>query len=1004
MHVQGTGAKLAAAGIVYGDAKRGRVDALFAMDPNGSGTVGPISIERSDGAAIYARVALDRTRGDGSGLVDVHHFSLLRARMPQLPGLRAAALPLFAGTVDARGAGVVEGGRLSAGGATVHVASSFGNLDGTGSASDGAYAFTGRLVSSFERLHALDGNLDARGGIDAPLSVIGDADAIAVQVPRLGLRRASVRGIALRDAAGTIVKRGATYEVRPLRVDVAGGRAIAEGRFGDGGEVRVTTSALDLRGLGGLGIPLDRGTVSAVAWAGGTAEAPRVRAGILVDGAAYRGVPIAGSALADYANATVTVRDLAAIVAGANVAGSGSVSGLTGKQTPALDVRATVSGAQIATLARASGAPLRYPDGEIDADLHATGAANALQLDGQVRIARGSLNGMAFSDARAAIHGGVAGISAEGGRVTVGSTVVAFSGAFSQAAMQLAVRAPHADLADFDTYSTGSDALVGTGRVSVDAAVSLSGVRTAGDVALAGVHLRQIPVGDVAANWHTSGRTVTSSATVRGARGNATLGASVTFPASEPLRDPLHRTGLVADAQIAGLDLGAWLATAGVFVPVTGTIDGSGHASGAPSAPSFAATASLQNGSVAKVPIQTLTVAASGDRTRLRIDDLRVNAAGLTARGNGTAGYGPHEPIALSIQAQSADLAQLATAVGVKFPVAGTASTTAQITGTRSNPQIADQLDAVNLAVAGYRVPHVHTDVFSDATTATVRGAEIDLQKGRVLLTGTLPIARTDGPLTGTLRAEGIDLAQFNAILPKGTRGTGTLDGTLTAGGTRTAPSAAGTLALTNAGGGRVDATVNAAIANIDDPRGTLSFDARATAAHAGFNVANTTGKVDGSLHASQARGGTPLLAGDLTFSQSRIPLNELIPPSKPAATASPFPVAFDLAVTLGSDVRVQSPNVDIGARGQVAIAGTLAKPQLHGSVRSTDGSVSFYRTFVLQRGVVAFEPDDGIVPNVDATATTHVTDPDTDVLLHIHGPATQLTLDLDSQPASDCS
>jgi hypothetical protein len=90
-----------------------------------------------------------------------------------------------------------------------------------------------------------------------------------------------------------------------------------------------------------------------------------------------------------------------------------------------------------------------------------------------------------------------------------------------------------------------------------------------------------------------------------------------------------------------------------------------------------------------------------------------------------------------------------------------------------------------------------------------------------------------------------------------------------------------------------------------------------------------------------------------------------------------------------------------VGARGRVALAGTLAKPVLGGAVRSTDGTLSFYRNFVLQRGVVAFDRT-GIIPNVDATATTEVPDPPTEILLHVSGPATALNLDLASRPNYD--
>jgi hypothetical protein len=105
------------------------------------------------------------------------------------------------------------------------------------------------------------------------------------------------------------------------------------------------------------------------------------------------------------------------------------------------------------------------------------------------------------------------------------------------------------------------------------------------------------------------------------------------------------------------------------------------------------------------------------------------------------------------------------------------------------------------------------------------------------------------------------------------------------------------------------------------------------------------------------------------------------------------------LNVAATTDDRLQGPAVDVGAKGAVQVSGTLAHPALSGDFSSTDGTLSFYRTFVLQNAQVAFDPASGIIPSVDATATTHVPDPSTDVLLHVHGPATGLSIDFASNP-----
>jgi hypothetical protein len=83
---------------------------------------------------------------------------------------------------------------------------------------------------------------------------------------------------------------------------------------------------------------------------------------------------------------------------------------------------------------------------------------------------------------------------------------------------------------------------------------------------------------------------------------------------------------------------------------------------------------------------------------------------------------------------------------------------------------------------------------------------------------------------------------------------------------------------------------------------------------------------------------------------------------------------------------------------------GTLAHLRPSGSFSSTGGTISFYRTFAVQHGTVSFDPQSGIVPDVDAVATTYITDPDTNIRLHVTGPATNMNLALASEPAYDRS
>ena len=1073
-HVSGSGSRLATNGLVYGAGRDGRLDAFIALDGGGNGTVGPLVVERSDGASLYMRVALDRRHDAGAGIASIRRLSLLPARRAALPGITLAALPALAGTLDGAFAGTVDRGRLSAaaghadlaglrvgalaGSARADLAAArdgtlharfrgrtnVGDLDGAATLEDGLVAVDGRLRSSFERLRPIAPRLEARGGIDVPLRALTDGATSAVQIDGARFLAAVVDGVPLRDAEATVVVRTGDVDVRAARLGVAGGSVVAHGRIGSDDDLVASTSGLR------LGTPLAgiaAGTLRAHLHARGRSSAPQVDVGLVIDGARVHGIDVDGNATATYDAGTLAVDDATALAAGAYATARGVVRNI-GRGTPAIDVTANVHGAQIAALDRVYPLPLRYPDGEIDADVHAGGSLSAPRIAADVRIPAGSLNGLAFRDAHVAVTGDPADLAVRGGTVRVGTTTVEFTGDLSRTRQRVHVRAPRVDLSDFDDYFDSAETLAGRGHVGLDASVAPAAVRTTGDIGIEGARVRRFALGSATATWSTRGRTIHALAGVRGAHGNAALVADVQLPASEPFRDVSHRIAVDASGTLGAFDLASWLPAAGLTLPVAGLLAARARVHGMPSAPTFALRAGVTNGVVAGYHLDALSLTADGDRASAHLASLHLAGPGLVADANGSAGFGARDPLALELRARSDDLPVLERAAGLKLTVGGSASTDARLSGTRVAPRIAQTLDAANLSYDHYTIPRVHGDVAVDAQTLALNAFEADLTSGTLSASASLPIslARSNlglrnAPLHATLRADAIDLAQFASVLPAGSKLAGTLAGGVVASGTPRAPSIDGSLALaggsyssnlvrspfTNArarltftreqaqlsdvhadvGGGSIDGNGNATFGDVRDLRRTLALNAQLDARNAGLDInPYLRGKANGTITAVKvaARRNTTI-GGEVAFSQTRIPLTALLPSGtpNPQSTAAPLPVAFDFTVQAGNDVRVQGAGVDIGARGAVTVGGTLAAPTLAGSLNATDGRLSFYRTFTLQQGSsVSFAPSDGIIPNVDATATTRISNPDTDILLHVTGPATNLNLDLASNPTYD--
>jgi autotransporter translocation and assembly factor TamB len=371
-------------------------------------------------------------------------------------------------------------------------------------------------------------------------------------------------------------------------------------------------------------------------------------------------------------------------------------------------------------------------------------------------------------------------------------------------------------------------------------------------------------------------------------------------------------------------------------------------------------------------------------------------------------------------------------------------TTTLHLTGRKGDPTLADTLDATQVRVGRLTVPRIHAETEVNRERVTVKTAELDLTAGRLLAAGYAPVALTPTigiaerePLSLAFTADHAELGQFAALLPKGTTATGVLNGTVTLVGSRAVPGLRGQLDLSNGsfegpdltskltngvaelvfadrtmkiqntsvavGGGTLTATGQVSVRDLQDP---------ATSAAANITIVSNgavldapkylKGRVNGTVTIVRAPASQAVVAGTLTFTSTRIPVAALLPSA--AASAAPaqvaIPVAFNLGVDAGTDVRVQGGPVDIGAQGHVHVGGTLAKPELDGQLDSTGGTISFYRTFRLQYpSTVRFHPADGVIPDVDAIATTTVDNPQTDVTIVVTGPATMLNVVLSSDP-----
>lgn len=935
-------------------------------------------------------------------------------------------------------------GRFDGSANDVHVAAldargPWGSFSGSGGSNGTQTALDGRFRGSLGALASVGVNVPATGNVDASVAILVDGATTVVQTQDARFSGAAIGGITVDHLDATVGLHGSQVALYSANSSVGGGHVVASGRLGDGGTIGVATSPI--KNPNDPRVPVRSGTIQLLGTLAGTLAAPRADASAIVTNGQVAGdIPVGGVFALAYAGDRLGLTGSLLRFGDAYATLDGSVAGLA-RARPRYDLRSSVRAADFGDLASVLDIPVPYLVGSFDANIAIHGSGTTPQVIGDFAIPEGSANGLAFKHGFVRLNADAAAARASGGEVTVGTTHLAFDGRYARGETRASVRTAHADLADFNDYFNIAETLAGTGPLAFDVLSSGDTLRSSGNVAIVGARFRRFTLGDARARWSMRGRSIVADAAITGSAGSFGLNGSILPAVHAPLIDPIKRSTIDLTTHVAGVDLATWLPAFGIHTPLIGHVDGTAHVAGRYPRLSLGASAVLSGGRYDRIPIQQFTIAAKAQNGRATISDAHLIAPALDVRANGNLGFLSTDRIALNVSLTSPDVGSFyKTATGTASPVSGSFSTLATIAGSLRAPTATAILTANAVKIANVAIPHARADVSYARQSFVLHASEIDFLGGKILAEGNVPVTLAGigatAPIAATITTVGLDLADFTPLVPSGTRVAGILDSRIIASGSATAPQLSGSIALhngryrsdferaeltniaahvalagtqatltdfhTDVGGGAIDASGNARVADLRDPIRTLAYTANARAARAGLDFpAYFRGKIDGVLTVARASGGRPLVSGDLAFSNTRVPLTAIYNPNAtPVTTPVALPdVAFDLGILAGQDDRVQSGAVNVGATGAARLGGTLAAPTLDGRFESTGGTLSFYRQFVLERGAASFTPDAGIIPNVFAVATTHVPDPSTDITLTLTGPATSLNLAFDSTP-----
>ena len=1056
-----------------------RMAAVVHADPGGILDVAPLWFDTERGT-LYAAYSLDRTHDTSNFWIHAHHLALHTPAHTSFLGVALPVMPPLDGTVD--DAVILGGGpsgehTLVAGNVVLHATTiagvrlnrvdatfagtladaaidpidargPWGRLHGTGALSLNTLAVHGHYAGTLEGLRQFLNGTPASGAIDGEAALAIGPQGIIVQADGLHLRNASIHGLPISQATGTLAIRDGALQVRSARATVASGAVVAAGSYNGG--IALVATHLDGKQLRALGLPLDAGVVDASGTLGQGAPLPTFNGGVAVANGRVQHFAVAGSSLValhgDAARLDHTVGGMDNVYAIA----SGDLRALT-SGAPAYDVNADVPAGDLRTVVNDLGIVPHYAEGTFGADVAVRGAGLQPQVSGPIAVTVGSVNGLYFTDASGVIDADTSSVAVADGAVSVASTQLAFNAVENPYTSELQLRTSNANLADFNNFFDTGDTLSGTGPVRFDVVSQAHRLSSNGDLNIAHLRYRTLPIGSTVASWSsTRGGGVLGTLDITGAQGTLRSHGSIAIAQEHDFLHVLRDSDYAVAAQLSDVDLSTWIAALGApQVAVTGRVNASATLSGRWPHSNFKGNAELDNGTVWRFPVDKASATFSTSGERVLLDSSALTAPGITADAYGSMGFSMEQPLQFTLHAASSDLAQLAVRLWrTQLPITGSFQSTLTLGGTAANPTVNATFDGTKAVLYGVSVPSLHGAVALERHNLVLHDASITLPKGVFAITGSAPleinpfaIGPAKAPVSVNVTAKDIDPSAFDVLLGSSTKLGGAINGDLTIGGTVAAPEIGGRFSITkgtyvsdlsrtpitgieaqlnfthnsasveklqaNFGSGTIAA--NGSIAFGDNP----TYQLTATARGAQLNLpAYGTGTLDGALALSRNAGQTAMLSGKVQLSNAAIPFSAFIAATQNAAQTMKLPpLDLDVAMAVGKNVRVRGSGfgagLDIGATGSAQLAGTLAAPTMAGTFSSTSGTLTYYdRAFRVQSAHVVFRPQNGVIPTIHASATTHVTNPDpnspysgVDVTVSVEGQVTNPQVTFASNP-----
>ena len=1057
-----------------------RVAALLDLEPDGTGGVAPFwfHTERGDFDGGYY---LDRPH-DTSGFWMV--ASGLRMRVPTyraFPGIDLPQMPKIDGnavgvTMAGGGSGknVVVAGLFGAGrtdiagvqfdrmngafsgslaGASInllHASGPWGAFDGNGEFSTQAFIARGRYRGTFEGLQPfLGSSIPGRGSLAGTAAIAVEGNRIVVQGADLEMHGATLHGIPIDRASITLAVEGNLLRVYSAHAHAAGGDVVAAGSFSvanppqSSHALSLVVRGLDSAQLRGIGLPFTAGTLNATGDLSGGSPVPSFDGGVAIARGRMQQYAISGAGDVHLSGDTARLSRMTASLGPSYAFVNGSIGTLT-SSSPTYSIDADVPAGPIAASLHALAFSNYMTDGSFNAHLHLGGRGLLPDVTGNVGVPAGDVNGLPFVNGSASLAADPSGVSIGNGHVDVGTTHAAFGAVARPHDTEVHVVAQHATLSDFNNFFDTGDTLAGTGRLKIAAARRGAQFTTSGDVDIAGLRYRNLPIGDTRATWSSARDVVKGSLAIGGDQGMLRARGSIGIGSGADFRSSLLDSRFDLTGSVSNLDLSLWVPAVGLQrVPITGRASGDATIVGRMPAIDLRASARVDGGTLGPLTLETAEAALHSVGRRIVLDRAQLITPGLSASASGSFGLRPADKLDVAVHAATGDLPRLIYQLArVRIPVSGSFESTLAIGGTVSAPSFSAGVDATNVQAYSLAIASLFGEVRLNGNKLVLSNAGATFAKGEATIAGSVPlelsplrVGPANQPVSFDVDVLDLDPVVFNELLGNETKLGGTINGHIGISGTVRDPVVIGHAALTNGSYvsnlervpitqtvasltfNRTTASIERASARlgsgtlsgsgtVEFPQGRgLSFALKAVAKGAQLDLPSYgAGTIDADVALTKTPSSTALLSGKAVLSNATLPFVAFINAAQGASAGGipPLPLSFNFDASAGKNVRVRGngygAGLDIAAAGAVHLGGTLSNPTLDGGFTSSGGTLTYFdRAFRVQEGSVKFDPADGLLPTIHAVATASVVNPDPDRARNPYGSA-QITISVDGQ------